>query len=243
MATQRVTVPIRGMTCAGCVSTIEQALRQQDGVIWATVNFAAEEATVIADPSVVGMQRLVQLIRGLGFDVALPEHKGLALSSHVAGQLSRAWAMVAPSLAGIAGMLFLVTLYLAVVTIAQGWQHATELLWGDRWLVGVIAAGFGVQIALFVRLRLIQRLYGERDLSGRLTAAGTGTSSVAMLACCAHHVTDLAPIIGLSAAATLLNQYRIPFMMMGIGVNLLGITLMLRQLQSIHKQVTSVALS
>lgn len=243
MATQRVTVPIRGMTCAGCVSTIEQALRQQDGVIWATVNFAAEEATVIADPSVVGVQRLAQLIRGLGFDVALPERKGLAFSSYVAGPLSRAWAIVAPSLAGIASMLFLVTLYLTVVTIAQGWQHATELLWGDRWLVGVIAAGFGVQIALFVRLRLMQRLYGERDLSGRLTAAGTGTSSVAMLACCAHHVTDLAPIIGLSAAATLLNQYRIPFMMLGIGVNLLGIILVMRQLQTIGKKVKSVALS
>lgn len=243
MATQRVTVPIRGMTCAGCVSTIEQALRRQDGVIWATVNFAAEEATVIADPSLIGMPRLAQLIRGLGFDVALPERKGLALSSHVAGQLSRVRAIIVPSLAGVAGMLFLVTLYLSVVTLAQGWQHATELLWGDRWLVGIIAAGFGVQIALFVRLRVMRRLYGERDRSGRLTAAGTGTSSAAMLACCAHHVTDLAPLLGLTAAATFLNEYRIPFMLLGIGVNLLGITLAARQLQTIHRQVKSAALS
>lgn len=236
MTTQRMTVPIKGMTCAGCVSEIEQALRQQDGIVWATVNFAAEEATIIADPSVVGMNRVTHLIRRLGFDVASPEDMGLAAASPVLRRRSGAWPILAPVLAGAAGALALVALYLVLVTLAQGWRHAAELLWGDRWLVGAIAVGFGVQAGLYLHLRQTSReqLAGRPD--GRLTAAGAGASSVAMLACCVHHVTDLIPLLGLSAAAVLLNQYRIPFMMVGLGVNLLGIAFMVWRLRTMHSQ-------
>jgi cation transport ATPase len=41
MSTERLTVPIRGLTRACCVARVEQAMRQQEGVIWATINFAA----------------------------------------------------------------------------------------------------------------------------------------------------------------------------------------------------------
>jgi len=41
-------------------------------------------------------------------------------------------------------------------------------------------------------------------------------------------LTDVLPILGLSAAATFLNQYRVPFMLVGIGTNLVGIAVMLR---------------
>lgn len=62
-----------------------------------------------------------------------------------------------------------------------------------------------------------------------------------MVACCAHHLTDVLPIIGFSAAATFLNQYRIPFMLVGIGANLVGIAFMLcliRQHTALASRVT-----
>ena len=63
--------------------------------------------------------------------------------------------------------------------------------------------------------------------SGALTGASGGMSTVAMVACCAHHVTDVLPILGLTAAATFLAQYRIAFMLVGLSTTLLGILVML----------------
>jgi len=51
-----------------------------------------------------------------------------------------------------------------------------------------------------------------------------------MLACCAHHLVDLAPIVGLTGAATFLASYRIPFMIAGITLNAVGVTIGLRRL-------------
>jgi uncharacterized protein (DUF302 family) len=49
-----------------------------------------------------------------------------------------------------------------------------------------------------------------------------------MVACCAHHVADVLPLIGLSGAAVFLAQYKIPFMSLGLAMNAVGITVSLR---------------
>jgi len=129
--------------------------------------------------------------------------------------------------AGMLGSLALVALYLGLVAWAQGFAHARELLWEDRYFVAAIAAGFGLQIGLFVYLRrLLSRQ--ARGSAVAATATGTGTSSAAMIACCAHHLTDALPVLGLSGAAIFLNDYRIPLMALGIGVNAMGVAFMLR---------------
>ena len=132
-----------------------------------------------------------------------------------------------PSLAGILGALALIGLYLGLVTWAQGFSHARELMREDRYFVAAIAGGFGLQIALFVHLR---RLLSARakGSAGVATAAGTGTSTAAMLACCAHHVVDALPVLGLSGLAIFLNDYRVPVMMGGITVNIAGVLFMAR---------------
>ena len=61
-----------------------------------------------------------------------------------------------------------------------------------------------------------------------MTAAGTGTSTAAMVACCAHHVADALPLLGLSAAAVFLNDYRTPVMSVGLAMNALGIAILVR---------------
>jgi len=48
-----------------------------------------------------------------------------------------------------------------------------------------------------------------------------------MVVCCLHHVTDVLPILGLSAAATFLTRYQRPFMLVGLGLNIIGIIVML----------------
>ncbi len=133
-----------------------------------------------------------------------------------------------PLLAGIAGVIFLAGLYFGIVSWAEGPSHAAELFWQDRWIVFPILLGFGVQMALYIILK--KRLFVpvvSTGPSGALTGVSGTTSTLAMVACCAHHVTDVLPILGLTAAATFLAQYRTMFMLIGLGTTLTGITVML----------------
>jgi len=143
---------------------------------------------------------------------------------------SRAVLPIAPRsiVAGLIGSAALLAVYLLIISLAQGLEHAVGQLALDAAFVGLIAAGFGTQLGLFVELRAVDR----RHRSGAaVTAAGTGTSAAAMLACCAHHLVDLLPIVGLSAAAVFLNAYRTPLFLVGIGMNVIGIVVIARQLQ------------
>ncbi len=130
--------------------------------------------------------------------------------------------------AGLVGAGLLTLLYFGIVSWAEGWQHAIELFWQDRWIVLPIILGFGVQSALYIVLK--KRLFlpvESTGPSGALTGAGGGMSTVAMVACCAHHVTDVLPILGLTAAAAFLAEYRTVFMLVGLSTTLLGIIVML----------------
>lgn len=145
-------------------------------------------------------------------------------------QLLRPSLPVAPRsiVTGILGAAALLGVYLAIISLAQGVDHAFEQLASDALFVGLIAAGFGIQIALFAELRAVDR---NHRAAAAVTVAGTGTSAAAMLACCAHHLVDLLPLVGLSAAAVFLNAYRTPLFVLGIGMNVVGIIVIGRQLR------------
>ncbi len=130
--------------------------------------------------------------------------------------------------AGFFGSSLLALLYFGIVSWAESLDHALDLFWEDRWIIFPIILGFGVQAALYIILK--KRLFipvASTGASGALTGAGGTTSTLAMIACCAHHVTDVLPILGLTAAATFLAEYRILFMVIGLGTTLVGIAVML----------------
>jgi hypothetical protein len=119
-------------------------------------------------------------------------------------------------------------LYFGIVSWAESPQHAVELFWDDRWIVLPIILGFGVQAGLYTILK--KRLFvplASIVPSAPMMGAGGTTSTIAMVACCVHHVSDVLPILGLTAAATFLAQYRIAFMLVGLGTTLIGIAVML----------------
>ena len=144
-----------------------------------------------------------------------------------------------PIIAGLLGALLLAGLYLGIVTLAQGWDHAIELFLQDKALVMPIIAGFGIQVGLYTFIRVGLRA-GARGM-GTMTGAGGGTSTVAMVACCAHHVADVLPVLGLAAAATFLAAYRVTFMLVGLGTTLLGIGIMLVILVKERRKTIQVA--
>src|SRR5262245_32674715 len=68
----RIDLPIEGMTCASCAARIEKRLNSLDGVE-ATVNFATERASVAYDPDAVAPELLVAAVESAGYRAALPE--------------------------------------------------------------------------------------------------------------------------------------------------------------------------
>ena len=149
-----------------------------------------------------------------------------------------------PAVAGLAGAMLLTGLYFAIVSLAESPAHAAQLFWKDRAIVLPITLGFGVQVALYTVLK--KRLFvpvAETGPSGALTGASGGMSAVAMVACCAHHAADVLPLVGLTAAATLLAEYRIPFMLVGLGTTIAGIAVMLVILFRERRKALSMALA
>jgi len=110
-------------------------------------------------------------------------------------------------------------------------DHLRQQVGKDWYLLVPIIGGFGVQVGLFVHLR---RSLGSGRGTGStkaLTGVGTGTSTVSMAACCAHHLTDVLPFIGISGAALFLNEYRVPLMVLGVASNAVGIAMTVRMMR------------
>ncbi len=54
----QVSLPVTGMTCANCVSSVERNLKKIDGVDIVNVNLTTERATVEFDPSMTSVDAL-----------------------------------------------------------------------------------------------------------------------------------------------------------------------------------------
>jgi len=134
---------------------------------------------------------------------------------------------VSSLVAGATGAAGLVALYVGLISLAQGFGHAIDQLRADLPFVLAIAVGFGTQVGLFIELRAI---HSRHRASGALTAASAGAGTAAMLACCAHHLVDVLPLLGLSAAAVFLADYRTPLIALSLGMNALGVVVIGRQL-------------
>jgi hypothetical protein len=138
--------------------------------------------------------------------------------------------LLRPLAFGLLAAAALLGLYLGIITVAQDWTHALQQLGDDLPFVGAILVGFGTQVGLFTYLR---GLHASASAGG--VAASTGTSTAAMLACCAHHLVDVAPVIGLSGAAIFLNAYKTPLLWLGIVMNLVGILYLARKIHQARK--------
>jgi Cu+-exporting ATPase len=67
--TEKVTMPIHGMSCASCVKKVEDALNGLEGVARASVNFATERATVQYIPGAVSMGDFKKAVEDAGYEI------------------------------------------------------------------------------------------------------------------------------------------------------------------------------
>ena len=71
MPTSRLELPVKGMSCASCVATIERAVGRLAGVEEVRVNLATERATVTYEPARLGVPAVAKAIEDLGYEVPL----------------------------------------------------------------------------------------------------------------------------------------------------------------------------
>src|SRR5215204_2573953 len=72
IATERIDIPVSGMTCAACQARVQRTLARQPGVREAAVNLMTRTATVDYDPATSSPDSLVSAIRSTGYGAELP---------------------------------------------------------------------------------------------------------------------------------------------------------------------------
>lgn len=131
--------------------------------------------------------------------------------------------------------------YAVVVGWAGGVEHLADQLGRDWWLVVPITAAFAAQVGVMVELR---HRHAQHHALTPAAGAASGTSAAGMIACCAHHLVELAPIAGLTGFATTLNDARVPIMLAGLALNLTVLAFAARRLRrtpTAHGAVACVA--
>lgn len=113
----------------------------------------------------------------------------------------------------------LLAVYFGAVSLVSGWRFTVSQFTEFWYYIVPLAAGFGVQVALFVKLRDLVR----RQTGGSMVAASGTTSTAAMISCCAHYLTNVAPVLGASGLVAFAAQYQVEFFWVGLAFNAAGI--------------------
>ena len=131
---------------------------------------------------------------------------------------------------GATASLVLLAFYFVVLSAANSFSHAVSQFSQMWYWILLLVAGFGLQAGLYFLIKERIRSKQVKNSTMAITASG-GISTGSMIACCLHHLTDILPLIGLTAAAVFLAQYQLLFIIIGILSNLIGIIIMLEVIQ------------
>jgi len=122
---------------------------------------------------------------------------------------------------GLLAFGLLLAIYFAALTLISGWKFTLDQFSEFWYYIVPLAGGFGLQVALFTRLRHVVH-QSAGDARTVMAASGT-TSTAAMISCCAHYLVNIAPVLGATGLVTFAAQYQVEFFWVGIAFNLAGI--------------------
>ncbi len=165
MTRERHDLPVTGMTCAGCVASVERALAATPGVLRALVNLATERATIVLDPGVVTLPELAESLRRAGYGLILPE-PGVKDTEERARLAERT----------ATRNRFVVAAIFGLPVLALGMTHGALAIPGERWIqlalttVVMAYAGGG-----YFRRAASALRHGSADMNS-LVALGTGAA-------------------------------------------------------------------
>ncbi len=131
---------------------------------------------------------------------------------------------------GFVASFSLLGIYFAVLSIANSLSHAISQFSQMWYWILPLVAGFGLQAGLYFYIRESIRQKKIESSTTAIAASG-GISAGSMVACCLHHLADVLPLLGLTAAAVFLAKYQLLFIIVGIFSNFIGIIIMLEIIQ------------
>jgi len=141
-------------------------------------------------------------------------------------------------LAGIGAALALLGVYFGLLALVSGWDFTLEQFLTYRYFIIALAAGFGIQVGLFVHLKALAQ--GARKQGVVLATSGTA-STAAMVSCCTHYLANIAPIIGAAGLVTFATQYQVELFWVGLAFNAAGIVYISSKVFQATKEHTKCA--
>ena len=127
-----------------------------------------------------------------------------------------------PLVFGISAGMIVVLFNISIASLAEGsFEKGYQVFLSNGIFVYLIPLAVSVQMGLFRYHRNITT--GNIAGSEKMGMAGSATSSLTMVACCLHHVSDILPSIGLIlAASSFLIQYKDAIIIIGLLANVAG---------------------
>lgn len=123
----------------------------------------------------------------------------------------------------------MLVMYTVVVSYFNSFGHAVAQFVSLWPLMILLVAGFGGQVGLFFYFK-----EKAGQLSGVAVASSGTMSTGSMVACCAHHISDVLPLMGLPFLAAFAVRYQVFFISLGAVSNVLGMLFLLKMMHS-HK--------
>src|SRR3989338_7220985 len=115
--------------------------------------------------------------------------------------------------------------FLFISFLSKSTNFALEQLLNLKLYIIPLALGFSFQVLLFLNIR--EKVKGSSGL-----VFGSGTMSTgSMIACCAHHITEILPFLALGGISIFFTNYQKELLILSILINWFGVLYMYRRLR------------
>jgi Cu+-exporting ATPase len=202
---ERISIPVSGMTCAACQARVQKALQKTPGVVDATVNLMTNSATVAYDPTVATPDALVARIRDTGYGAELAPPDRTAIEEQEAQDRAQEAEFRELRIKAIASLVAgLVAMLASMPLMAGGHAHGTVadpfMRWAMTSLTPVLRATLPWLYAIpspvlawgLLALTLVVMLWAGRHFYTRAWAAFR------------HHSADMNTLIAVGTGAAFL---------------------------------------
>ncbi len=128
-----------------------------------------------------------------------------------------------PLIFGAIAGLIVIFFNISIASLAEGsFEKGYQVFLSNGIFVYLIPPAVGIQMGLF---RYHRNITADKKLCGseKVGVAGSTASSLTMVACCLHHVSELLPSVGfVLATSSFLIQYKDNIIIIGLLANMAG---------------------
>ncbi len=138
----------------------------------------------------------------------------------------------ASALKGLLAASLLLILYFIIITLISGWGFAKDQFSRYWYFVVTLTIGFGIQVGFYSYLKNSLK----HKISPEVIATSGVTSTAAMVACCAHYLVNVLPILTVAGLIAFISQYQVRLFWIGLVFNFTGIIYMANKVYRFLKE-------